>query len=49
MVLADIAILIRSKNAGPFTLTFDIMFADLASYQRVKSAGALNPAAFAAL
>jgi hypothetical protein len=49
MVLADIAILIRSKNAGPFVLTFDIMFADLASYQRVKSSGALNPAAFAAL
>jgi hypothetical protein len=49
MKLADIAILIRSKNAGPFTLTFDIMFADLASYQRVKSSGALNPAAFAAL
>jgi hypothetical protein len=49
MVLADIAILIRSKNAGPFTLTFDIMFADLASYQRVKSSGAVNPAALAAL
>jgi hypothetical protein len=49
MVLADIAILIRSKNAGPFTLTFDIMFADLASYQRVKSSGALNPSAFAKL
>jgi hypothetical protein len=49
MVLAEIANLIRSKNAGPFTLTFDIMFADLASYQRVKRSGALNPAAFAAL
>jgi hypothetical protein len=49
VVLADIAHLIRSKNAGPFTLTFDILFADLASYQRVKDSGALNPAAFAEL
>jgi len=49
MVLADIANLIRSKNAGPFTLTFDIMFADFASYRRVKDSGALNPAAFAKL
>src|ERR1700758_5087751 len=46
MILADIAKLIRSKNAGPFTLTFDIMFADLVSYRRVKDSGALNPAVF---
>jgi hypothetical protein len=49
MVLADIANLIRSKNAGPFTLTFDIMFADLGSYRRVKNSGALNPSVFAKL
>jgi hypothetical protein len=49
MILAEIANLIRSKNAGPFTLTFDIMFADLESYRRVKDSGALNPAAFARL
>ena len=49
MVLADIATLIRSKNAGPFTLTFDIMFANLTNYRRVKDSGALNPTAFAKL
>ena len=49
MKLADIAALIRSKNAGPFTLTFDIMFADQASYDRVKSSGALTQASFAKL
>jgi hypothetical protein len=49
MVLGDIANLIRSKNAGPFTLTFDVMFTDLASYRRVKDSGALNPAALAKL
>ncbi len=35
MILAEIATLIRSKNAGPFTLTFDIMFSDLASYREL--------------
>ncbi len=33
--------LIRSKNAGPFELTFDIMFSDEASYRRVRDSGAL--------
>ena len=28
MKLAELASLIRSKNAGPFILTFDIMFLD---------------------
>ena len=49
MKLAEIAALIRSKNAGPFTLTFDIMFADQASYDRVKNSGALTQASFAKL
>jgi hypothetical protein len=49
MKLADIAALIRSKNAGPFTLTFDVMFADQASYDRVKNSGALTQASFATL
>ena len=34
--LVDVARVIRSKNAGPFELTFDIMFADADSYERVK-------------
>jgi len=49
MKLADIAALIRSKNAGPFTLTFDIMFADQTSYDRVKCSGALTQSSFAKL
>lgn len=40
--LADLARLIRSKNAGPFELTFDVMFDDEATYQRVKRSGALT-------
>src|SRR5258706_7263660 len=34
--------LIRSKNAGPFELTFDIMFKDRDSFERVLASGALS-------
>ena len=40
--LASLARLIRSKNAGPFVLTFDIMFEDEARYRRVRDSGALT-------
>lgn len=40
--LAELARLIRSKNAGPFQLTFDIMFSDDLTYQRVKRAPTLT-------
>ncbi|MCK5844346.1 MAG: DUF4387 domain-containing protein [Victivallales bacterium] len=40
MRLYDIASVIRSKNAGPFTLTLDIIFDTEEDYERVlKSAG----------
>ena len=45
--LADIASLMRSKNAGPFMLTIDIMFDDLSVYERVKESGALSRAVVA--
>jgi hypothetical protein len=34
--------LIRSKNAGPFELTFDIMFKDRENYERVLRSGVLS-------
>jgi Domain of unknown function (DUF4387) len=34
--------LIRSKNAGPFELTFDIMFKDRAGYDLVLKSGVLS-------
>jgi hypothetical protein len=49
MKLAELSSLIRSKNAGPFVLTFDIMFPDYESYQRVKQAAVLTPRKFAEL
>ena len=40
--LASMARLIRSKNAGPFVLTFDIMFEDEARYRRVRDSGVIT-------
>jgi len=40
--LDEIAKVIRSKNAGPFELTFDVMFDDPAAYERVKKSGVIN-------
>lgn len=42
MKLSDIAQVIRSKNAGPRRLTFDIMFSSDADYQRVAQSPALS-------
>ncbi|HEY4027366.1 MAG TPA: DUF4387 domain-containing protein [Candidatus Dormibacteraeota bacterium] len=42
MRLDRLATLIRSKNAGPFQLTFDVMFEDAATYERVKASGVLS-------
>jgi hypothetical protein len=45
--LYELASLIRSKNAGPFVLTFDILFSDEESYVRVRDSGVLNVEDFA--
>lgn len=37
-----LAKLVRSKNAGPFMITIDVMFDDAAVYKRVKSSGVLS-------
>lgn len=37
--LSSIATVIRSKNAGPFLLTFDVMFKNEADFTRVWEAG----------
>ncbi len=42
--LKHLAQLIRSKNAGAFQLTFDIMFDDKAVYERVRDSKVLNKA-----
>ncbi len=49
MKLIDIARVIRSKNAGPTTLTLDLLFNDEAGYQYALNSPALQPAAIALL
>ena len=41
--------LIRSKNAGPFELTFDIMFKDRKSFDEVLESGAITTETIAKL
>lgn len=40
--LIDIANVIRSKNAGPYELTFDIIFKSQEWYDRIKKSGAIS-------
>lgn len=46
--LGQIAKLIRSKNAGPFWITFDIMFATDEDYEHVEKAGIIDKSWIAA-
>lgn len=47
--LGELADVMRSKNAGPFQITIDLMFNDAATYERVKRSGRLDPDAIAPL
>ena len=40
--LYDLAKVLRSKNAGPFELTLDIIFDDRGKYDLVKRSGVIN-------
>ena len=42
--LVDITDIIRSKNAGPYELTFDIMFKSFEWFEKVCQAGVINEA-----
>ena len=47
--LKDIANVIRSKNAGPFELTFDILLKDQEMFDKLKSADIINKKVIAGL
>jgi hypothetical protein len=47
--LKDLAQVVRSKNAGPYELTFDVMFTDPAVYLRVRDGAVLTRERMAAL
>ena len=40
--LGDLAVVLRSKNAGPLTLTIDIIFDDKDKYDRIVQSGIIN-------
>ncbi|KUM95208.1 hypothetical protein AQI95_43320 [Streptomyces yokosukanensis] len=47
--LLDLCSLIRSKNAGPFWLTFDFVARDQASFERIAQPSVFTPQLFAEL
>jgi len=47
MKLWQVTKLIRSKNSGPFELTFDVIFKDRATYEKVRDAKTINQQWFA--
>ena len=47
--IAEIAQVCKSKNAGPFELTIDVVFGSREMYDRVKATGVLNAALIARL
>lgn len=49
MQLQDLAQVIRSKNAGPRTLTLDLMFRNDEDYQKVAQSAAITPELIAGL
>ena len=47
--LIDVASVIRSKNSGPYELTFDVIFKEFEMYNKVKAAKVFNEDRFAPL
>ncbi|EXJ91695.1 hypothetical protein A1O3_00245 [Capronia epimyces CBS 606.96] len=47
--LGELASVIRSKNAGPYELTFDVMFGSPENYSKVKSSNVLTKSTIADL
>ncbi len=47
--IREVAQVVRSKNAGPFRLTLDILFKERTVYEQVKQSGAVTAATIAAL
>lgn len=47
--IRELATVCKSKNAGPFLLTVDIVFESRALYEKVKATGVIGPQLFARL
>ena len=42
MILKDVASVIRSKNAGPYELTLDVILKDREMFDKMKASGVIN-------
>jgi hypothetical protein len=42
VALSELADIIRSKNAGPYRITFDVLFDDFERYRMVRDSGAIT-------
>jgi hypothetical protein len=49
MIVGEEADVVRTKNAGPYQITIDIIFDDSETYEELKATGALTEALFAEL
>lgn len=49
MILKDIASVIRSKNAGPYELTLDVILKEREMFDKLKAAGIINAEVIARL
>ena len=47
--LRDVLVSVRSKNAGPFTITFDLYFPDAETFHDMQRRGVINPEVVAGL
>ena len=48
-LLSELASVFRSKNAGPFQITIDLIFADEATFRWVADSGVVDPETVARL
>ena len=48
-LIGDLAVVCKSKNAGPYEVTIDAVFADKEIFERVKASGVLCEDLFARL
>ena len=49
VVITELAHVIRSKNSGPYELTFDLIFKDEECYRQAVNSGIFTPQLFAGL
>jgi hypothetical protein len=47
--LQDLAKIVRSKNAGPFLVSVDVLFRDRATYEAVRASNVITPERIATL